>query len=161
MPKGEYDRTNRLVPIEQRFFKKVSVNEETGCWEWNGSRNSFGHGSLYRGGITERRLLMAHRVSWELHHGEIPEGMCVLHRCDVPYCVNPNHLFLGTKADNSKDMVNKNRQKRDSDLPQTKLTMIQVEAIRKCTKLTQKEIATLCGVTQGTISLIKSGKKRA
>ena len=78
-----------------------------GCWGWIGATSS-GYGRLGRGGRGEG-LVYAHRLSWELRNGPIPEGMCVLHRCDNPPCSNPDHLFLGTKADNNRDMSVKGR----------------------------------------------------
>lgn len=155
MPRGVYKRT-KIKPLAERFSAKVH-KQKGGCWIWHGARNSFGHGQLYRGGPKSggRRLLIAHRVSWELHHGSIPDGLCVLHKCDVPACVNPDHLFLGTKADNSADMIIKGRQKTGEQLPQSKLTWAQIDAIRRCS-LTHKEIATLCGVSTGHISIIKN-----
>lgn len=77
-----------------------------GCWLWKGARSSQGrYGCLRIAGKT----LAAHRHSYELHKGDIPDGMFVCHRCDVPECVNPDHLFLGTAKDNFDDMVTKGR----------------------------------------------------
>lgn len=92
--------------IAERFWSKVNRRDSHGCWYWTASRNAKGYGQLmYRDGIPRH----AHRISWELHNGYIPEGIWVLHRCDVPHCVNPSHLFLGTQTDNMRDMVAKKR----------------------------------------------------
>ena len=91
----------------ERFWHKVRKGR--GCWEWTGSKRHKGYGAFVwclRGDIVQGR---AHRFSWELHYGLIPKGLCVLHHCDNPACVRPNHLFLGTKADNNKDMFRKKR----------------------------------------------------
>lgn len=76
-----------------------------GCWLWRRSLDSHGYGQL----TVEGRTRLAHRLAFEFANGPIPEGLCVLHRCDVPRCCNPNHLFLGTKKDNSDDMIAKGR----------------------------------------------------
>lgn len=88
-----------------RFFKFVPNKPQNGCWVWMGSLLNTGYGQLRIGG----KQLTAHRVSWTIHHGPIPEGMCVLHRCDHPPCVRPDHLFLGTIADNNADKKAKGR----------------------------------------------------
>jgi hypothetical protein len=87
-----------------RFHAKLGP-EVNGCRLWRGSRDSQGYGRLNVAGIPQ----LAHRVAWVIAHGPIPEGMCVLHRCDNPPCANVDCLFLGTMADNTADMVAKRR----------------------------------------------------
>jgi hypothetical protein len=92
-----------LKKVEVKFYKSI-VKLEVGCWEWQSFRNDQGYGNFKVLGET-----LAHRVSYILHRGKIPENICVLHRCDNPSCVNPDHLFLGTWADNNKDRHKKGR----------------------------------------------------
>jgi hypothetical protein len=157
MPKGIYTR-KVFQPIAERLLAKTVKTD--GCWLWTGAKNRFGHGSIMcdRNVHKNRFQIFAHRASWEIHVGSIPEGMCVLHRCDVPACVNPEHLFLGTKQDNSDDMKQKGRQKKGSLLPQSKLTETDVMNIRQ-SPLTQKELGNMYGVSQATISFAKNGKR--
>ncbi|MDD5171354.1 MAG: HNH endonuclease signature motif containing protein [Syntrophales bacterium] len=93
-----------LLPKFERKFKKGSPDE---CWLWTGSqmRQGLAYGRI----AVKGKIKAAHRVSYELYVGPIPDGLFVLHKCDVPYCVNPNHLFLGTQADNNRDMHKKGR----------------------------------------------------
>ena len=98
-----------MATWQERFWAKVNKGTDAECWEWNASRNSFGYGQLTIVGPNGKRPRTTHRLSWELHVGPIPEGMCILHRCDNPPCVNPAHLFIGTKADNYRDMRAKGR----------------------------------------------------
>jgi hypothetical protein len=88
-----------------RFWNKVNIPSLSDCWEWQGSKNKHGYGHFKY----KRKTHRAHRISWTLIKGEIPEGMCVLHRCDNRLCVNPFHLFLGTNQDNMDDKMKKNR----------------------------------------------------
>jgi HNH endonuclease len=91
--------------LNERFFDKFKMTDKNKCWEWFGNRNPSGYGMI---GYLATQVL-AHRVSWEVHRGKIPKGLFVLHRCDNPPCVNPNHLFVGTCKDNAQDMILKGR----------------------------------------------------
>jgi len=94
------------ISLEDRFFSKIHKLDT--CWIWTDSVNNAGYGRIR----VNRKDKMAHRISWEIHNGPIPEGMWVLHNCDNPPCVNPEHLWLGNHLDNVRDKVNKNRQAR-------------------------------------------------
>ena len=89
---------------KQRFEEKIEMIPECGCWIWMGGRRGF-YGCISVDNKTE----LAHRVAWTLYKGTIPNGLLVLHHCDTPLCVNPNHLFVGTQSDNIKDCVKKGR----------------------------------------------------
>lgn len=93
-----------------RIYSRVKINEETGCWEWQGCKRS-GYGRTIIGSRTDgtRRTECTHRISYMLNYGEIPKGMEVCHKCDNPSCINPDHLFLGTYKDNAMDCLNKGR----------------------------------------------------
>lgn len=91
------------VVIENRFWTKVDVRD--GCWSWRAARNPKGYGVF----SCEGRTVSAHRFSYELYNGPIPSGMVVRHKCDNPPCVNPDHLELGTQADNERDKINRGR----------------------------------------------------
>ncbi len=95
-------------PIADRFWKFVDKKSNDDCWNWTGGKMGNGYGSL-RVSNKQGSHVYAHRLSWELHNGPIPKGMQVLHHCDNPSCVNPNHLFIGTASDNMRDMDSKNR----------------------------------------------------
>ena len=99
-------RTKRRTrPAVERFWPKVSKGN--GCWVWIGAiGGSFGYGHFYDGS----RVVQAHRFSWELHYGPIPDGLWALHHCDNPPCVRPDHLFLGDALDNVRNMIAKGRQ---------------------------------------------------
>jgi hypothetical protein len=101
----------KVLSTKERFEKYFMPEPNTGCWLWIGSLTSTGYGQLGLGSKIDgtRRPHKAHRVAYELYVGKIPPGMGVLHRCDNPPCVNPQHLFLGTQKDNAQDMGRKGR----------------------------------------------------
>lgn len=91
--------------LVDRFEEKIDKTNY--CWNWKANKNNMGYGMIRLGGLQPKKL--AHRVSYEIKNGKIPDGVCVLHKCDNPACVNPEHLFLGNKKDNYYDMVKKGR----------------------------------------------------
>lgn len=119
------------MSIEKRFWNKVNKDTKSGCWEWTAGQFPFGYGAIWINEIGNNEL--AHRYSWKLHNGEIPDGMFICHHCDNPKCVNPDHLFLGTADDNIKDAAKKNRTNKPKGEahPKHKLTKGQVKLIKK------------------------------
>jgi hypothetical protein len=112
----------REVRAEERFWPKVDRSAGPGgCWPWLGTRNSKNASSTHGFFWSGTAYVRAHRFSYELHVGPIPDGMWVLHHCDNPPCVNPAHLFLGTAADNNADSLRKGR-RRVPEPPQRKRT---------------------------------------
>jgi hypothetical protein len=121
-----------IKTIEERFYE--SFQQSLGCWEWEKRKDDDGYGLI----TINSKPYRAHRLSWEIYHGNIPAGMCVLHHCDNSSCVNPYHLFLGTHQDNMRDMIRKGRCKLNhgntmvgSENPNAKLTEIEVTEIKK------------------------------
>jgi hypothetical protein len=154
------------MPIEQVFWSKVNKNgpiirPELGpCWIWIAGENGSGYGQFFN---TKDRQITSHTYSWKLHNGPIPTGMEVCHRCDVKLCVRPNHLFLGTQADNMHDRDNKGRHSKYTGWfdgingPNHKLTEQQVREIRHSTFTTRK-LAKLFNISKSQAHTIKSGK---
>lgn len=106
--------------LMERFMDKVEPEPMSGCWLWRGAVRGGGYGEIGIGSKTDKTASMraAHRVSYELFVGKIPPKMNILHSCDMPLCVNPDHLFVGTQADNCRDRARKGRGKRSiSGLP--------------------------------------------
>lgn len=151
------------IPLDQRFWRDVMPEPNSGCWIWIGSTkpNGYGHISDRSNG---RKSIYAHRVSWELHHGVIPDGMIVCHKCDFPQCVNPDHLFLGSHADNMRDCSRKGRIHKNY-LPSETTDLI-VQLYKSGTSY--KRIAEIAGVNPVTVwaklrrlGLPRTYKKRA
>ena len=118
----------KIAPPMTRFEEHHIPEPNTGCWLWLAQVTSKGYGCFWFRNYPWR----AHRAAWVLFRGEIPEGVQVLHRCDNPSCVNPEHLFLGTNADNMRDRDTKGRanQRRGEQHPYATFTEAQVHAIR-------------------------------
>jgi hypothetical protein len=140
-------------PLQERFWEKVRVGDPDECWPWLAGIEKNGYGRISLGRRCEGRI-RAHRLAWTLSHGPITDGLYVLHRCDNPCCCNPAHLFLGTAAENSADMVRKNRQARGERVATAKLTYQKAREIRRlyaAGQHSQRELARRFGVHQGAI----------
>jgi hypothetical protein len=153
--------------VIDNFHARAEINLVTGCWIWTG-----GHKGNYKGkkdygifGNTEKtgkKYQTAHRVSWLIHYGEIPDDMMVCHKCDNPRCCNPTHLFLGTQLDNMADMVQKGRHKypTGTQVHTNRLSENDVFSIRACLSSGEsiKKISKKFNVSDTTIRYIESGK---
>lgn len=128
---------------------------ESGCWIWTGGLNSDGYGYFSARGQGESPL--AHRLSYRLFRGPVPRSIHVCHSCDIPCCINPSHLFLGTNIENTADKTRKQRQTRGERIQTAKLTEADVHAILACNE-SCAAIAKRYGVTDCSISNIKTGK---
>ena len=145
------------TPIKDRLLSGIQICPHSGCWMWQRSVQRNGYGQIgagsKRGGMKN-----THRVAWEVFNGAIPAKMQVLHRCDRKLCCNPGHLFLGTQADNMRDMDAKGRRVvrvlKGVQHYAARLTEDQVRAIRADTR-TQVVIAADYGTNQGMVSAIK------
>lgn len=144
-----------MISPTERFWAKVSViDDDDSCWEWQAYCMPNGYGSL----SVNRRPITAHRFAWELANGPIPDGMCVLHRCDNRRCARASHLFLGTYADNSADMIAKGRERHRTphgeDSPHAIVTEEQVRRIREriASGETQAHLAREHGVTISAVN---------
>lgn len=134
------------------FYKRYKIMDN-GCWEWQyGLTDGYGRFTF------NNKIYLAHRYSYELHIGPIPNGLYVCHHCDNRKCVNPNHLFLGTHDDNMKDKLSKNRSAKGINHGLSKLTNAQVLEIRNSNE-SQINLAKKYNVTKTAICLIKNRKR--
>jgi hypothetical protein len=137
------------------FMKKVYPEPNTGCWIWAGRHDEKGYGRISHAGTFQ----VAHRYSYYLHNGEFDIKLCVLHKCDVPACVNPDHLYLGDQRQNNIDRDQRGRQKtaRGSAHKLSKITEDQSIEIRRLWKsglCQQRQLARIYGVSQPKIMQI-------
>lgn len=141
-----------------RFWQLIAPGRGD-CWEFFGVRKKkMGYGQFW---LNETGIIVAHRAAWILSRGPIPKGMCVLHRCDNPPCVNPDHLFLGTKRDNNLDCFSKGRFSKGSNHPTSKLTeqdVLKIRALHKPRKVGMIQISRKLNLPQSAIRGVISGK---
>jgi len=132
---------------EERFWSRVHKTDT--CWLWMGTITTGGYGRIQ----VNCKLICTHRLSWEMRYGKIPKGMFALHKCDVPNCVNPNHLYIGTTQDNMNDKVNRGRSPRGESHGNNRLKESQIRSIRKINSFdifTQAEIGKIFSVARET-----------
>lgn len=146
--------------LRQRFEAKWKRDPQSGCWLWTASTAGKGYGQLRIPGT--RRNVYAHRFSYELYRGAIPPGMQLLHSCDNPRCVNPDHLSIGTCKENLQDMKEKDRSTFGERNQRAVLSEAQVAAIKVLLadgSMPQRAIASQFGVSQIQVSRIKRGER--
>lgn len=147
-------RRVKMFDIQKRFWSKV--DKSGSCWVWKAGKFPNGYGSFWMNG----KSIGAHTCSWRFHFGKVPPGKYVLHSCDNPSCVNPEHLFLGTHGDNMKDKATKGRQTRGIDVNTCKLSESDVIEIRNLflCGIDQLSISSNYGVSRRTINHIVNRK---
>ena len=147
-----------MRPVLERFLEKINIpDDKSKCWIWNGATIR-GYGLIRISG----KGVFTHRLAYTMLVGEIPEGMCILHTCDVSNCCNPTHLRVGTNKDNSQDMVAKGRHipVRGESHGIHKLKEKDIPKIRRMVACgyTLEQIGKVFGVSYSTIFLVKSGR---
>jgi len=151
--RDEYRKTHIL----ERFLSKIDAKDENGCMLWTASKDKNGYG-YFR--VSTKRKEFAHRYSWEETSGKISDNLFVLHKCDNPSCVNPEHLFLGNHQDNMDDMSKKHRAVHGNKHHKTKLTEQEVREIRVLyqNNNSQRSLAAKFNVTKNAIKCIVNNK---
>lgn len=145
----------KAIPHKERFWLRTRLPDNLDeCWEFQGSVGNSGYGRLKVNGIATT----AHRYSWQLYYGDIPNGMLVLHHCDNKVCVNPKHLFIGTHSDNVQDMIRKGRgnypRGAGEQASNVKLTQVEVDLIRSLYasgRYSYRNLGDIYGVTLNNI----------
>lgn len=147
------------MSLKDKILENIKINDDTGCWEWQRSKDTKGYG------LTgwEGKLEKAHRMAYQAFVSKIPKGMCVLHKCDNRCCCNPKHLFLGTNKDNVDDRVRKGRsaKRHGENNPSVKLTAAEVAFLKDFLPLRaipQKRVAEIFGVSNSAINKILLGQ---
>lgn len=155
IPRREYG------PLEQRFKVYYEVDEETGCWEWQNRLDEWGHGRIADGD----KQRYAHRVAYELEHGEIPDGKQINHACRNPSCVNPDHLYAGTQLENVHDEIDAgvwyDSRPKGEQVGTSKLTESEVAELKRRYRdedISQLELGKQYGIGQTQVSRIVRGK---
>lgn len=158
---------NKSDTLQNRFFSKVLLGSKEDCWLWLANKNNKGYGMIRAGGLAPK--VLAHRVSYEIFKGKIPDGLVVMHSCDNPSCVNPSHLSAGTMLENTQDMIKKGRKVvgvnpdnkppsfRGAAHPRAKISEETAREIKN-SKERRSELIKRLGVTTSTVKSIKSGR---
>jgi hypothetical protein len=148
-----------LQRLESRFWSKVQKTD--GCWLWTGYKMRNGYGTIRVGSNTDgtRRKMLVHRVAWMLTNGNLPPNDCLCHRCDNPACVNPCHLFVGSRIENNADRDNKGRTPNGEAHGMSKLSNEDVVNIRRSTS-PPADLALHYNVTRAHIYAVRARRYR-
>jgi hypothetical protein len=153
--KGRFEAVN----LRERFEESFCSEPFSGCWLWTATTSGKSQPWIYGKVKVGQRKRFAHRVAWELYRGPIPKGVCVLHHCDTPLCVNPAHLFLGTFKANTRDAVSKGRHPHGETNGAAKLTDAQVAEIRTSNE-GKRKIARRFGIQPNYVRQLRQYKWR-
>lgn len=148
-----------MKPLTERVWDYVTTTDGDGCWLWRGTAT--GKGNKARGRIVHnRRVLLAHRVTYELTSGPIPDGMLLLHRCGNGMCVRPDHLYPGTYQDNANDRDRHGNTTRGDRCHSARLTPVRVAEIRSrhADGESMRSLGRAFGVTRQAIRAVVSGR---
>ena len=146
--------SRRGAPAAERFWRHVLKHKGDACWEWQASTYVTGYGMF---GISPGKIIRAHRYAWEQAYGPIPAGLVLCHRCDNRLCVRPDHLFLGTRDDNNKDMAAKKRTMRREGHMFAKINQEiaeEIRAMKASTSLSNIAVGKFFNVSQATVSRV-------
>lgn len=142
-------------PLRDCFEEKYVVEPNTGCWLWTDHCGRRGYAKIWDNDLG--RVETGSRAAWKIYRGPIPEGLCVLHTCDTPACVNPEHLFVGTHGDNTRDKLKKKRHRFGVEHGNAKLTPEIVRQIRARVAAGEyeRDVAKAFGISQRTVHCVK------
>lgn len=143
----------RKREISKEYIQEnISVDPDTGCWVWQKHIGAWGYGMFGRSSGGVRKTYKAHRASYELYVGPIPDGMMICHKCDNPACCNPEHLYAGTGSDNMNDMWSRDRHPKHNSKAGAKITVEQVNEIRELEGTgTLREIGAKYGISAQSV----------
>jgi hypothetical protein len=150
---------SKYLSVTDAFYRQISPEPMSGCWIWTGPENGRGYGRVQARTITGRRSVYAHHFALEIERGiRVAPGQVVRHKCDNTFCVNPDHLLVGTHSDNVADRQERKRQSWGLNHPRQRLSEEDVRDIRR-RALTQKEYGRKYNISDSHVSRIQSGNK--
>lgn len=157
------DRASSSELVTKRFSESFIPEPNSGCWLWTGWTGRRGYGAFHLHG---RGQMISSRAAWTILRGEIPDGLWVLHRCNTPACVNPDHLYLGDVRDNVRDMIAAGRQSRKPTIfgeahYRAKLSeqnVFEIRSLYRSGSATQRELAALFGISKTSVSGVINGR---